>query len=101
MTGATSGKGPAILRVKVVPGASNDVISGWLGDELKVRLRQPPEDGKANRALLVLLAALLGVPVKHLQVARGATSPHKQVTVSSLSNVELLARLHKQGHSRE
>ncbi len=48
------------LRVKVVPGASRSEIVGVLGDPLKIRIAAPPEKGKANQALLQLIADWLG-----------------------------------------
>ena len=47
------------IRIKVVPGASRSQIVGPLSDRLKVRIAAPPEGGKANRALIDLLAAWL------------------------------------------
>ena len=44
------------LRLKVVPGASRASLAGALGDRLKVRVAEPPEGGKANRAVLALLS---------------------------------------------
>ena len=45
-----------VIAVKVVPRAAKDEIVGWLEDALKVRVQAPPQDGRANRALEVLLA---------------------------------------------
>lgn len=46
---------------------------------LKVRLTAVPEDGKANKALLKLLAKAWGVPVSRLRIASGETSRYKLV----------------------
>ena len=43
------------MRLWVVPGASRAALAGALGDRLKIRVTAAPEDGKANRAVIVLL----------------------------------------------
>ncbi|CAN0557360.1 unnamed protein product, partial [Laminaria digitata] len=47
------------LRLKAVPGASRDSIAGILGDRLKVRVSAAPEGGRANTAIVKLLAKSL------------------------------------------
>lgn len=66
-----------ILRLKVVPGASRDAVAGVLGGRLKVRVAAPPEAGKANAAVLALLARALGR--KDLRLIAGAASAEKTV----------------------
>ena len=60
------------LRVKVVPGASRDALAGVLGERLKLRVAAPPEDGKANRAVLALLGRWLGRGDLRLTAGHGA-----------------------------
>lgn len=83
----------ARLRVKVVPGSSKSEISGWLGDMLKVRVTAPPEKGKANAALVLLLARSLGLSKKDLEVISGKTSQEKLVEVRGLSISQVRNRL--------
>ena len=59
---------------------------------LKARVRAVPEDGKANEALLRLIAKALDVPRRDLDVASGATSRTKVVRFARADD-ELLARL--------
>ncbi|QDT16423.1 DUF167 domain-containing protein [Alienimonas californiensis] len=83
----------ATLTVKVVPGASRSAVVGWLGEALKVRVAAPPERGKANAAVLALLAEALGVPQQAVTLAAGPTSPRKTIRVEGLSNTEVRRRL--------
>lgn len=67
------------LRLKVVPGASRAALGGALGDRLKVRVAEPPEGGKANRAVLDLLSDwFAGASV---ELVSGHGSPLKTVRV--------------------
>lgn len=71
------------LRLKVVPGASRACFAGVLGDRLKIRVAEPPEDGKANRAVLALVSAwLAGAPV---ELVSGQRTPLKTVRVHGVN----------------
>jgi uncharacterized protein len=74
----------ALLNVKVVPGARRSEVAGRHGDGVKVRVAAPPEDGKANRALLEVLADALGVRASDLSIIRGHASPHKVVEIDGM-----------------
>lgn len=81
------------LAIKVVPGASQDRIAGWLGEALKIRVRAQPEKGKANAAVIALLAAALGVPAKNLRICSGHTSSAKMVEIEGISEIDLHAKI--------
>lgn len=81
------------LAVKVVPGASQNEIAGWLGDVLKVRVSAPPERGKANAAVEETIAAALGIPAERVRIAAGHGSPRKVVEIEGFTADELAARL--------
>ena len=83
----------ATVSVKVVPGASRDRVVGRYGDALKVQVSAPPEGGKANKAVLALLAEALGVRPNQLRLVRGATQSRKVVEVDGLPQAEVDARL--------
>lgn len=83
----------ARLNVKVIPGASRNKIAGWIGDALKIRVQAPPEKGKANAAVISLLADFLDIPAKHLSICAGHASQNKVVEVQGLSDAELISKL--------
>jgi hypothetical protein len=85
--------GGAVLRVKVVPGASRSEIVGGLGDRVKIALAVPAEKGGANRALELLLAEALNLTRRSITIASGATSPEKEVLISGMGPEELRQRL--------
>lgn len=69
------------LLLKVVPKASRDRVVGWVGDRLKVQVTAAPERGKANEAVIEVLADALGVPRSKVRILAGETSPLKTVEV--------------------
>jgi uncharacterized protein YggU (UPF0235/DUF167 family) len=69
------------LVLRVTPGARGESIVVD-GGRLLVKVRAKPEDGKANDAVLALLAAALGVATSRLQLLRGATGRDKLVGLS-------------------
>ena len=69
------------IPVKVVPNASRDRIVGWLGDRLKISVTAPPERGRANRAVIDVLAAALDVPRSRIRVVSGGKTPSKIIEV--------------------
>lgn len=68
------------LAVRVTPGARVEALEIAEG-KLLAKVRAKPEDGKANAAVLELLAKALGVAVSRLELLRGATSREKQFRV--------------------
>jgi uncharacterized protein (TIGR00251 family) len=83
------------LQLKVAPKSGRNAISGWMGDTLKVSVTAVPERGKANEAVIELLADALRVPKSAIQVVRGASSSQKLVQIEGLTEAEVFARLGK------
>jgi|SRR5579863_2674694 uncharacterized protein (TIGR00251 family) len=88
-----AGKDGAVLRVHVQPGARGEGIAGVHGNALKVRVRAPATSGRANDAVLTLLAMELGVAATALSLTSGASSRDKRVRFAGLSAAELEKRL--------
>jgi uncharacterized protein (TIGR00251 family) len=83
----------ASINLRVTPSASSDALMGWQGDVLRLRVTAPAQRGKANEAVLRLLAAALGVERRRLRILRGQTSRQKVVFVDGLDEAEIRARL--------
>jgi hypothetical protein len=81
------------LSLKVVPGASRDEVAGQHGDAIRVKLRAPPVDGRANAALLTFLAARLGLRSSALHLVTGETSRLKLVAITGLTADDARRRL--------
>lgn len=76
------------FHVRLTPGASRDAIETWQSDaadrlHLAVRVRSVPEKGKANAALIALLAKQLSIPKRDIDVIRGATSRLKTIRIAA------------------
>ena len=83
----------ATLSIKVVPGASRDRVIGRYGDAIKVQVSAPPEGGKANQAVVELIAAALGVRRSEVRIAKGQAQSRKIVQIDGLTQGEVDARL--------
>lgn len=81
------------LSVKVVPRASRDEVVGWSGGVLRLRVCAPPQDGRANAAVVALLAAALGVRKSAVAISAGHASARKRVAVEGLTRNEVEQRL--------
>jgi len=81
------------LALRVRAGARRERIAGIHGEALKVAVSAPPERGRANRAVVELLAGMLGLPAGRVRMVAGERSPDKIVLVEGLSSRELKQRL--------
>ena len=72
------------LKLRVSPGARRPGIVGRHGDAWKVRVAEPPEDGRANEAVLRLLAKTLDVPRATVALVSGHSSRDKVVVLDGL-----------------
>jgi uncharacterized protein len=82
-----------MLELRVVPGARRPGIVGRHGTAWKVRVSAPPEDGRANQAVLGLLAETLRLPRKAVSIVAGHGSRDKVVACEGLSADEAETRL--------
>ena len=80
---------PAILHVKVVPGASRNRVAGRYGDGIKVQVSAAPEKGKANQAVIEVLAQALAVRESQVHLVSGQTQPRKVFRIEGLEQSDL------------
>ncbi len=84
-----------LMGVRVSPGASRSRILGEHGGALKVSVSAAPERGKANDAVVELLAKSLGLKRSQVSVTAGLTSKQKTVRLAGITPEELAGRLKK------
>lgn len=82
-----------ILPVQAQPGARKNGVMGVHSGRLKVAVTQAPEKGKANRALIEVLAGALGVKKAQVTLLSGETSSQKKFLIEGLSIDEVQTRL--------
>lgn len=72
------------LKLKVIPSSSKNEVVGWYGELLKIKVQAPPEKGKANKAVIQVLASCLQVPHSDVVIVSGTESQHKTVEVKGI-----------------
>ncbi len=85
----------AILPIRTKANARKNEIRGQQNGRLKVAVTAAPEKGKANKAILNLLAAKLNVRRSQLEITGGETSVNKRVLIRGIDMPELTYCLEK------
>ncbi|MBL8801711.1 MAG: DUF167 domain-containing protein [Planctomycetes bacterium] len=80
------------LSLRAQPGARRSGVVGLWNGHLKVAVRAPAEDGRANEELLSVLAEALELPRRALTLERGAQARLKQVSIAAPRS-QIAARL--------
>jgi uncharacterized protein (TIGR00251 family) len=91
--GETDETGSAVIRLHVQPGAGKTAVVGRHGDALKVRVAAPPEGGRANDAVVVLVAATFDVKLAQVSLVSGQSSRAKRVKVDDIAREEVVRLL--------
>ncbi len=82
-----------ILPVRAHAGARRNEVSGEQEGMLKVSVTRAPEKGKANRAIVELIASRLGLRKSQIELLSGETSPQKRFLVRDVPAEELARRI--------
>jgi len=70
------------IQVKVKPNSKTEDLSQE-GDSFMVKVKEPPKEGKANQAVIKLLAAHFGVPQSQVRILSGSMSRNKVIEVEA------------------
>ena len=82
-----------IVSVRVQPRASTDEIAGLHEGALKVRLRAPALEDRANEALCEFLAQILKTPKSAVRILSGHRSRNKRVEIRGVTEQQIHALL--------
>ena len=85
-----------MIRVRVQPKAKLNRVEVDDDGNVKVHVTSAPEGGKANNAVIALLAKQLGVARRDVEIVRGQKSRNKLVIVSGMTDSEAVSRLANQ-----
>jgi len=82
------------LTIRLTPRAASEGVDGWGPDEkgrpvLKVRVKAAPIEGKANAALIALMAKTLDVPKSRIRLIGGDTARQKTLDIEGLDAEQL------------
>jgi len=86
-------EGAVTFSMRVQPRASKDEIAGEMEGALKVRLRAPAVEDRANEALVEFLAQLLKRPRSAVRILNGERSRTKQIEIHGVTRQQILALL--------
>lgn len=78
------------IKLHVHPGAKRNGISGFFGDSIKFDLQTPPVDGKANAALLKILAKMLKCSKSSIDLVSGESSRDKILEIRGFNKDSLI-----------
>jgi uncharacterized protein (TIGR00251 family) len=81
-----------LIDVRVQPKSSNNAIVGTHGGALKIKLNAPPVEGKANKALIQLIAKRLQCPKSAVEIISGQASRNKRLLVHIERNADFESR---------
>ena len=85
------------LAIRVQPGAKRTAILGVYDDgsqpQLKIALKAPPIDGRANDALVAYLAGVFALPRSAVSIAHGIAGRSKLVTLSGVPAAQVMGLL--------
>ena len=81
--------------VRVQPRAKRNAVQPAAGGGVKVYVTAPPEDGRANDAVVETIAEWLGVKRRQVEIISGETNRNKVVRVTGLSAAQIEAALNQ------
>jgi uncharacterized protein (TIGR00251 family) len=81
-----------LIDVRVQPKSSKNAIVGIHGAALKIKLNAPPVEGKANKALIQLVAKLLGCSKSSVEIISGQASRSKRLLIQIDNNSDIESR---------
>ena len=84
------------LKVRVTPNARKNVVVSWTEDVIRLKIKAPAVEGKANAALIEYFSELTDVPRSKIEVKAGEKSRIKLIEIEGPAPDEVRARIRAQ-----
>jgi uncharacterized protein len=84
------------LKVRVIPNARKNAVVSWTGDELRIKIKAPAIEGRANAALIEYLSELADVPRSRIHLKAGEKARIKVIEMEGMTGDEAAARIRSQ-----
>jgi uncharacterized protein (TIGR00251 family) len=82
-----------LISVRAQPGARKAGVLGEQAGALRLAVTSPPEDGRANAALVELVREVLGLKRSQVELHSGATGRNKKFLLRGLSKAQVTERM--------
>jgi uncharacterized protein (TIGR00251 family) len=85
-----------VIAIEVSPGAKSALFPAGYNEWRKAigcRVTAPAVDGKANKAVIALISATIGVPASAVSIVSGLTSSQKRVRIAGVIRAQLVGQL--------
>ena len=92
----TEKDGAVVVDIAAKPRSSREGVGPVQGERLVVAVNAPPVDGKANEAVIRVLAETLGVPRSSVTIIRGETGRKKTVRIAGITAAAVAAAMGKE-----
>lgn len=75
-----------IVNVRIQPGSSKNSLEGIISNCLKIKIKSPPVDGKANKELIKFLSKYFKVSKMNVKIINGEKSKLKKIKLSNVNS---------------
>jgi uncharacterized protein (TIGR00251 family) len=82
-----------VIRVKARPGARRNAFAGLHDGALRIDVTAAPEKGKANDAIIALLAKTFGIAKSSIELISTPANPQKRFLIAGLDVAAAKAKL--------
>ncbi len=78
-----------IIPARIQPNSSKEKVLGEYAEKLKIAVTSPPEKGKANKAIVKVLAKWLNIKTSDVQIVSGEKSKDKEIFVRNITKTDV------------